>query len=90
LDQVTQQNAALVEQAAAGAESLSEQAAALAQAVRVFKLNGQPPVAVEAQRKAAVVPLPRKAHSPVQPANEPPQIKRLASGGSDGDWTAFG
>ncbi len=36
LDQMTQQNAALVEQSAAAAESLREQAAALVQAVAVF------------------------------------------------------
>jgi len=39
LDQVTQQNAALVEESAAAAESLKNQAAHLAQAVSVFKLN---------------------------------------------------
>ncbi|HJV60292.1 MAG TPA: methyl-accepting chemotaxis protein, partial [Albitalea sp.] len=38
LDQVTQQNAALVEESAAAAESLSQQAARLAQVVDVFKL----------------------------------------------------
>lgn len=38
LDQTTQQNAALVEQAAAAAASMSEQARTLAQAVAVFKL----------------------------------------------------
>jgi methyl-accepting chemotaxis protein len=38
LDQVTQQNAALVEESAAAAESLRTQAANLAEAVRVFKL----------------------------------------------------
>jgi hypothetical protein len=38
LDQVTQQNAALVEESAAAAESLKIQAANLAEAVRVFKL----------------------------------------------------
>ena len=36
--QVTQQNAALVEESAAAAESLKHQAAALAQTVAVFKL----------------------------------------------------
>ncbi|MFY9512667.1 MAG: methyl-accepting chemotaxis protein [Rubrivivax sp.] len=40
LDHVTQQNAALVEQSAAAAESLSEQARALVSAVMVFKLRG--------------------------------------------------
>ena len=38
LDQVTQQNAALVEEAAAAAESLKHQAAQLNQAVAVFRL----------------------------------------------------
>ena len=38
LDQVTQQNAALVEESAAAAESLRVQAANLAEAVRVFRL----------------------------------------------------
>ncbi|MDO9197610.1 methyl-accepting chemotaxis protein [Rhodoferax sp.] len=40
LDQMTQQNAALVEQSAAAAESLRDQAQRLAQAVAVFKLTG--------------------------------------------------
>jgi methyl-accepting chemotaxis protein len=39
LDQVTQQNAALVEESAAAAESLKHQAATLAQTVAVFKLS---------------------------------------------------
>jgi methyl-accepting chemotaxis protein len=40
LDQVTQHNAALVEESAAAAESLKYQAATLANIVSVFKLNG--------------------------------------------------
>ena len=40
LDQVTQQNAALVEESAAAADSLKQQAARLAQVVGVFKLEG--------------------------------------------------
>lgn len=40
LDQMTQQNAALVEQSAAPAQSLRNQAQRLAQAVAVFKLTG--------------------------------------------------
>jgi methyl-accepting chemotaxis protein len=39
MDQVTQQNASLVEQAAAAAESMREQSTALVQAVSVFKLG---------------------------------------------------
>ena len=41
MDEVTQQNAALVEQAAAAAESLEEQAQVLAQAVGVFRVDGR-------------------------------------------------
>jgi methyl-accepting chemotaxis protein len=51
LDQMTQQNAALVEQSAAAAESLREQAQRLAQLVSTFRLadasrslRGQSPV----------------------------------------------
>ena len=40
LDQMTQQNAALVEESAAAAESLRDQANQLAQAVAVFKISG--------------------------------------------------
>ena len=40
LDQMTQQNATLVEQSAAAAESLRDQAAKLSQAMQVFKLAG--------------------------------------------------
>ena len=43
MDNITQQNAALVEQAAAAAESLQEQAQALIAAVAIFRLKGSPP-----------------------------------------------
>ncbi|MFX7621090.1 methyl-accepting chemotaxis protein, partial [Acinetobacter baumannii] len=39
MDQVTQQNAALVEQAAAAAASMQNQAGRLAQMVSVFRIN---------------------------------------------------
>jgi methyl-accepting chemotaxis protein-1 (serine sensor receptor) len=42
MDEATQQNAALVEEAAAAAASMQEQAASLAQAVGVFRLEGAP------------------------------------------------
>jgi methyl-accepting chemotaxis protein-1 (serine sensor receptor) len=45
MDSVTQQNAALVEQAAAAADALQQQAANLTEAVSIFKLQGQPSVA---------------------------------------------
>lgn len=45
LDQMTQQNAALVEQSAAAAQSLRDQAQRLAGAVQVFKLSDAAPAA---------------------------------------------
>ncbi|MNM18860.1 Methyl-accepting chemotaxis protein II [compost metagenome] len=48
MDGVTQQNAALVEQAAAAADALQQQAASLADAVSIFKLHAAPGDAVSA------------------------------------------
>ncbi|HJV01726.1 MAG TPA: methyl-accepting chemotaxis protein [Burkholderiaceae bacterium] len=50
MDQVTQQNAALVEQAAAAADALRQQAAHLTEMVSVFKLAGQAPGAIRPTR----------------------------------------
>jgi methyl-accepting chemotaxis protein-1 (serine sensor receptor) len=50
MDEVTQQNAALVEEAAAAAGSLQEQAQRLAEAVSVFKINVGEVIEVPAQR----------------------------------------
>ena len=41
MDQVTQQNSALVEETAAASESLQDQAASLAQVVSLFKIRGR-------------------------------------------------
>jgi methyl-accepting chemotaxis protein len=81
LDQMTQQNAALVEQSAAAAESLKQQAARLAQAIAIFKLGRQGTAQAIAQAKAtsqAAI----KANPPVQknPNREaaPPRVERRA------------
>ena len=60
LDQMTQQNAALVEQSAAAAESLKEQAARLAQAVQVFRVDPGARVAA-----SSTAPAPRAAPATV-------------------------
>jgi methyl-accepting chemotaxis protein-2 (aspartate sensor receptor) len=52
MDQVTQHNAALVEEASAAAQAMQEQAEQLARAVRLFKLDGAQPAA----RPAATQP----------------------------------
>ena len=48
LDQVTQQNAALVEESAAAAESMKHQALALSHAVAVFNVGSGAPAGLKA------------------------------------------
>ncbi len=60
MDEMTQQNAALVEQAAAAAESLQDQAARLAELVGTFKLVQGGPAAHNLDRQA-VTPFPAQA-----------------------------
>ena len=63
LDQMTQQNAALVEESAAAATSMNEQAAQLTQVVSVFRLNDGDAGAARAAPRAAPAPAPRPAAS---------------------------
>ncbi|MFT7721491.1 MAG: methyl-accepting chemotaxis protein [Roseateles sp.] len=66
LDQVTQQNAALVEESAAAAESLRVQAGQLAETVSAFKLDAVAAPAAKAAAKRPQQPQP-KAAAPAQP-----------------------
>jgi methyl-accepting chemotaxis protein len=52
LDQVTQQNSALVEESAAASESLKQQALTLSETVRAFRLAGEPAGAAAAMQPA--------------------------------------
>ncbi|MBK9443484.1 MAG: HAMP domain-containing protein [Comamonadaceae bacterium] len=83
LDQMTQQNAALVEQSAAAAESLRDQASQLARAVSVFKTDSRamvmqqmparditPRAAQLAYRKQAQPTKPRPAALPAAPVQK--------------------
>jgi len=70
MDEVTQQNAALVEEAAAAAESLQEEAQNLTQSVSVFKLD-------ESARVHAALPVQRASARPVQKLPAP--SKKTAS-----------
>ena len=77
LDQMTQQNAALVEQSAAAAESLREQAARLSAAVATFRLDsvqaasGAPARAAAAPSRAPAVPVASVAPAARKPAAAP-------------------
>ncbi|MET3440788.1 phage terminase large subunit-like protein, partial [Variovorax paradoxus] len=92
MDQVTQQNAALVEEAAAAAQSMQEQAASLVEAVSVFRLeagaHGEHATRVEPSHMPEATPArsfanPRKKEAI---ASTPPLA--LARG-TAGDWTEF-
>ncbi|MCF7770837.1 methyl-accepting chemotaxis protein [Achromobacter pulmonis] len=69
MDEVTQQNAALVEEAAAAAGSLQEQAQRLAEAVAVFKINAGEVIEVPARQLAQQRSAPRVSPPKVEEAS---------------------
>ncbi|MGK5024466.1 methyl-accepting chemotaxis protein [Janthinobacterium sp. RB2R34] len=89
MDQVVQQNAALVEESASAAASLEEQAGSLSQVVSIFKLDdaqvpaqAAPPVRA---RPAAVA----VARPVVKPASRPAPKKLAAKAPADDAWEEF-
>lgn len=97
MDETTQQNAALVEQAAAAAESLLEQANALNDSVSVFKLdNTTSGSAAKAATKPAIErrssssPLRGKKSKPAQTTvGNAPVITMTGTDNSPEDWEEF-
>jgi hypothetical protein len=88
MDQVTQQNAALVEEAAAAAESMQDQAARLSEVVSVFKLNagaGTARAATVTARKPLATPVRTPAPTRVALATKKP-AKQVAGGD---EWEQF-
>jgi uncharacterized phage infection (PIP) family protein YhgE len=93
MDDVTQQNAALVEQAASAATSMQEQARNLSQVVSVFKLahgdfsvaapivHSVAPVVAPAAKSVAVVPKKAPARAELPPARK--------AGTDQADWEEF-
>ncbi|MES2261994.1 MAG: methyl-accepting chemotaxis protein [Pseudomonadota bacterium] len=91
IDDVTQQNAALVEEAAAAAQSMRDQADMLAEAVSVFKLAGQlHQVASSASVRVAAAPVRAAQRAEVKVAKAPPprRIASTAAAGKD-EWEEF-
>ncbi|MFL6716192.1 MAG: methyl-accepting chemotaxis protein [Burkholderiaceae bacterium] len=87
MDQVTQQNAALVEQAAAAAGALQEQAQHLLKAVQVFHMHGGE--AVASPRAGVAAALAGQA-APARAARSEPRLPAPASAPAPGgDWEAF-
>jgi methyl-accepting chemotaxis protein len=93
MDQVTQQNAALVEEAAAAAKSLEDQAGGLAQSITVFKLaQGAQSVAPVATRVSVPAARVVRAASPKPTAAPKLAVVRAGSNGhaaESGHWTEF-
>jgi methyl-accepting chemotaxis protein len=91
MDQVTQQNAALVEEAAAAAESMQDQAARLSEVVSVFKLlasaqtQAARPVAARKPAVPKAVVASVKAPAAARPALKKP-VKETVGGD---EWEAF-
>jgi len=88
MDEVTQQNAALVEESAAAAGSLHDQADNLAKVVSVFKLyNIQTMAPVRALNITHLVPrIP--AATPANAANAA-RLKKVANADKDNNWEQF-
>jgi len=95
MEHVTQQNAALVEEASASAQAMREQAGKLVDAVGAFKLQGdgvpQPQPVWTPQPGWAAMEQPNAAPLRVQAAanaeRQLPRPKRAAGGG--GEWQSF-
>ncbi len=88
MDGVTQQNAALVEEAAAAAESLQDQAAQLAQAVSVFKLGQEEARAAPVKRAPPKPPVAKAAPTARLRAPAPSKPSAKAAAPAD-DWEEF-
>jgi hypothetical protein len=89
MDDVTQQNAALVEEAAAAAESLQDQAGKLAEAVSVFRLEGASYSVRPASpvRQAATAALPKPKGAPARTIAH--RAKLAVAGGGNEEWEEF-
>ncbi|WP_028006918.1 methyl-accepting chemotaxis protein [Solimonas flava] len=87
MDEVTQQNAALVEEASASARSLEEQAGGLASSVARFRLAGAPAVAAASEPAR-----PAAGAAPRAPAAKPRNARTRGKGqpqAAEGQWTEF-
>jgi methyl-accepting chemotaxis protein len=79
LDQMTQQNAALVEQSAAAAESLRDQAEQLARAVAVFKTSNVATTPMQRPTRDITPRSPQMAYRPPARLPKPPVKPSLAN-----------
>jgi methyl-accepting chemotaxis protein len=95
MDNVTQQNASLVEEAAAASEALQTQAAKLAELVSVFQIGDRAPAAAprtavraEPVMNALAAPAARRAAPVIKPAPARAPEKAPARTAAE-EWEAF-
>ncbi|MDR2960417.1 MAG: chemotaxis protein, partial [Stenotrophomonas sp.] len=92
MDETTQQNAALVEEATAAARAMEDQAAQLADAVAIFRLDNQVSAAVKAVAARVEPPRITTVARP-QPTSTPAPVRRSSNAStfvaSDSDWQEF-
>jgi hypothetical protein len=102
MDETTQQNAALVEEAAAASESMEDEAGQLNSLMHFFKIDGDGSnTAVlskesNADRRSTERPWDKKSSSPAEAhqavaeeASKPAPLKVAAGGGGDEEWEDF-
>lgn len=89
MDEVTQQNAALVEEAAAASQSLQDQAVSLAQAVSVFKVSHVQARAVALRAVSKPQPVVKSKVSRPAPAAKAVAPVMPVSAGSADEWAEF-
>ncbi|ATJ84626.1 methyl-accepting chemotaxis protein [Halomonas beimenensis] len=85
MDQVTQQNASLVQQASSAAAALEEQATRLERAVAVFRLAQGDAATLPAAPSPASVSAPSRSTPAAQPARRESAVEALA----EDDWEEF-
>ena len=94
MDDVTQQNAAVVEQAAAASEALKEQARSLAELMARYRTGNEvkiaaqapPPAPVQAERRGPNRAWNKREARPASAARSTPPVSRAAS---DDEWNEF-
>ena len=89
MDEVTQQNAALVEEASAAAQSMAAQSGTLRELVSVFRISASDPVA-QTLTPAKAAPAVSRPASKIKPAKRAVAAPRIAPVvGKDPEWQTF-
>ena len=89
MDETTQQNAALVEEATAAARAMEEQALLLNEAVAAFRVTStsRPAAVVAAVKPASVAAAPSQGYRPARMATAPRRMEPMVANGED--WQEF-